>query len=393
MVVFDEVETIFSCPYCRVRLFMLVAGTLRYCLPARSAPQEALVYVPYWRMRGLVFFGTMPQVEHRLLDSTILALKEMFFPFSAGLRPQAMRLRFAYAIPEARFLEHQIPFEEALKRMERGLVSVGAYPKTSVQYQSFVGEQVSLIYSPVYERQGSWFDAVLDRPLPKSTPGFVPMEAVTSGEKWPVSFIPTLCPYCGWDMVGDKSSVILFCDNCEKAWQSSREGFVETQLLVMPSGESVDAFLPFWRLSVEAEGIQLRTFADLARISNIPKAPRDAWSQERAYLWIPSFRINPTLFLRLAKQFSLAELQAVPDASWKGTSIFPVRLNRRQAEESVKVVLGHLAAVKKHIYPHLAKLRITILDAELVLVPCQRQGEDLVQPELGISLSRSSLAS
>src|SRR3989339_2060059 len=31
-------------------------------------------------------------------------------------------------------------------------------------------------------------------------------------------FVPTLCPHCGWDMEGQKDSLVLICRNCDSAW-------------------------------------------------------------------------------------------------------------------------------------------------------------------------------
>jgi len=92
-VVLDETDRIFSCAYCRVRLRISCRGPWRYCLPPEKGLTGDPIFVPYRRFRGLAFSCVNQEIQHRVVDSSRLALEIKGLPPSLGYRPQVLKLR------------------------------------------------------------------------------------------------------------------------------------------------------------------------------------------------------------------------------------------------------------------------------------------------------------
>ncbi len=172
----------------------------------------------------MVFSFDGSNVEGRIMDTNILALKPGAAPMSLGMRPQVLKLRYVAPGIAGDFLKPQFPFR---RHVNCGLENDSSPIKhVSPKIETFfIGETESLIYSPVSVRGNVLVDAILQSPVGNAggNPADLPAERCDAEDQ--LTFLPMMCPGCGWDLEGEKNSLVLFCRNCTTAWQSSGSGF------------------------------------------------------------------------------------------------------------------------------------------------------------------------
>ena len=116
----------------------------------------------------MLFFCGPTGIQERFVDYSQQAIVSPYFPFSVGVRSQAMKIRFVTPDTDGRFLKptlnHQKIFGNFEERFGKSL------PKPII-HQSHIGETLSLIYSPFYVKD-KLYDAILD----KSVSGVLPEE-------------------------------------------------------------------------------------------------------------------------------------------------------------------------------------------------------------------------
>ena len=116
--ILEETERLFSCQFCRVRSYLLAGKYFRYFFQPRSKNDREIVYIPYWRFKGLMFSGSPEGINHRFIDFSSLAIESTHFSSSVGLRSQALKLKFIPPDEPGYFLEPSIPIEKALEYAE-----------------------------------------------------------------------------------------------------------------------------------------------------------------------------------------------------------------------------------------------------------------------------------
>src|SRR3972149_2444874 len=226
------------------------------------------------------------EIGNRFFDTNQLALDIKGLPFSLGLRPQVFELHFASPEMEGRFLEPDLSGRAALQ-----LLAANA---RSGLPQVFIGEMVSLIYSPVYLESDVLYDSLLQRPMgPLNRSDRERLLAPCRPLDWQVRFISTLCPQCGWDLEGEREALVLICRNCNTAWTCPQAVMERVPFSVMTADkDSRHCYLPFWRMKARIEGADLNSYADLIRLGNLPKAITAVMEETPLYFWSPAFKIN-----------------------------------------------------------------------------------------------------
>lgn len=200
--------------------------------------------------------------------------------------------------------------------------------------------------------------------------------------------MPMLCPACGWDLEGEKNALVLLCRNCESAWQAGSGGGMERiSVAVAGNGEENSWYLPFWQIRATIPGAGLKSFADLARCANLPKAVRDQWEEQPLAFWIPAFKLQPKLFLRLARALTLAPPVWARQASLPRFNLHDATLPLAEAVEGIRVLLAAVAAKREVLLAGLANLAIEPEEPGLVYVPFTLKGLELIQPSLRLSIS------
>ena len=359
-------------------------------------PKEStadLFFLPYWRFRGMVFSFDALSIESKIIDTNILALKPGSAPMSLGLRPQVLKLRYVAPGIAGNFLKPQFPFTKHINCGPANETSPIKPVSPGIE-ASFVGETESLIYSPFSIHDNVLVDAVLQSPVGNAGGGLAELPSERCDAEDQLSFLPMMCPTCGWDLEGEKNSLVLFCHNCAIAWQSGGSGFenVNFAFPAAMNGKDAALYLPFWRLNANVTGLQLRSYADLVRLANLPRVVQREWERKQPHFWVPAFKIQPHLFLRLST--SLTTLQPEPESNTPlpKSGILPVTIPARKALESLKVLIASLVIPKKFIFPLLPALSFSMNDQMLVYLRFCQRGSELIQEDFNLSIQASAVS-
>ncbi|HNT43424.1 MAG TPA: hypothetical protein PKN85_03125 [Syntrophorhabdaceae bacterium] len=419
-VVLEETDRLLTCDFCKTRLYMQPRDYFRYCFTPLDPFLEQVIYVPYWRFRGVHFSCRTSGITNGILDKTFLAVESKHFAQTLGLRPQALKLRFVQPADNARFIPPNIPFEKSFveakhnvtyetvtvhetRFVRRGtegdyaeiLVTRKELKEERLYHEAFVADTMSLIYTPMFARNGRFHDAVLNEALYEGPPVYesFPYEFFSGG--WAINFLPTLCPECGWNTLAERDSCVLLCNGCNSAWRMDGQGLgrvgFATALSTKAAPGSVRQYLPFWRLRVEVEGLKLDCYADLVRLGNLPRVIQPGWEEPPFFFWTPAFRMTPAVYRRMSKQFTIANFSGefhdrLPDAPVQAVNLTP-----QDALDSLITIIADFAINKKKVLPLLPDMRITLREALLVLFPVTETDHEYIQPDINCGLMKNVL--
>ena len=359
----------------------------RYLLPNRTPATQPLTYVPYWRFKGMVFTCRPSGIGHRFLDLSRCALDAGKFPASLGLRPQAMHLKPVTPGLAGRFLTPTLAQRRMLDRLDS---ITSPADENEVFLESQIGESLSLIYMPVYQKR-RLYDAVLDRPLSGSGQD-LDLDALDGGPaQGSLRFVPAICPQCGWNLEGRRDSLTLVCRNCDRVWQARRRGLEQIRIAHVPDSGNGSIYLPFWRIKADVEGLALASRADMVRLANLPQVPRPEWQNEPFRFWFPAFKVRPATLLRLASGLTLRQPRTALVDRLPSRDLFAVNLPLSEAVEGLKMLLAAFAKPPRQIYPRLARLRITPQAMLLVYIPFSTSVHEYLQPDLKLAINRNQL--
>jgi hypothetical protein len=349
-----------------------------------------VAYVPYWRLKGMIFTCSDDGIRHRFADVSQSAMGDSVFPASLGLRSQALRLKFVTSSARGHFLHPVMKRSAALELFAR---REAAGLKPPLYLQRRIGAALSLIYAPVYQTDRI-YDAVVNRPLHAHTNDAAPqLNRLPGGPaRAHLTFIPAICPACGWDLEGRRDALVLVCRNCDRVWQAAGQGLEEIRIAHRPATDALQVYLPFWRIKARVEGIALASVADLVRLANLPVAIRPEWASRALRFWSPAFKVSPATFLRLARILTVAQPEVEPVEKLPRNDLFPVTLTVADAAESLAVTLAALARPARRIHPMLTDIRIVAERALLVFIPFEVGHHDYLQPTLNLSLNKNQLA-
>lgn len=127
----DETDHLVSCPYCNIKNFLFAPNYPRFVLPHKAKNKEIL-YAPYLRFKGNVYYCMGTTIGHRIVDITHVGLSFDGIPVSLGLRPQAMKMRFVTPDTQGSFLRFSLKgnryFDESCAASHSGLISPTVSP-------------------------------------------------------------------------------------------------------------------------------------------------------------------------------------------------------------------------------------------------------------------------
>lgn len=391
-VILEETDRFLLCNYCRVRLYIIAKDFLRYYLPPKTSRLEETIFVPYWRFRGLFFSIRAFEIKSKVIDTSFLSGNHKFLPPTLGFRTQTLKMKFAAAKTKTSYLLPHSPFTDAVSIAEKMNYFFDGY-RGRVFHKSFIGETVSMIYSPLYVRNKAVYDGVLDRPVANITSlREEQLKRVDAKRGWDVQFVSALCPDCGWDLTGERDSMVLFCRNCNTSWHAEKGKLKKTDVKVSPCRDRNAVYLPFWKMSVKVEGLRLKSYADLVSVANLPRVIRPEWRKNDLTFWSPAFKAHPRMYLRLCCQMTIKQ----PDGNYRETVprsyVCPVTIDSGEAFESVKITLSNIVAPKMTFFPTLPDFSITPKKAVLVLVPFYIRGNELIQTEMKFSIQKKRIS-
>jgi hypothetical protein len=414
-VILEETDRLLQCAFCKTQLFIQPRDYFRYIFPSPNAIEEEIIFVPYWRFRGMYFSCRTTGVKTTIVDKNFLALDNKALPVTLGIRPQSLKLKFAQKTEHARFIEPCIPFEkssvetknrlsyEIITTHDTRLISIDnntiEVPETRTElkedklyHESFMAEKVSIIYTPLFVRNNMIYDAILTKPISNNV-DIKGLSVDASCNDWAIQFLPTLCPNCAWDLMAERDSCVLLCNHCNRAWEVFRGTFQPVKYAVTLSDNPQQKVtnLPFWKIKVIMQGINLKSYGDLLKLANLPRFVKEEQKTSDLYFWIPAFKIAPPTFLRIARQITTANPRKELQEEFRDIPWYPVNVTLSEAIDSLKVVLTDIAMNKKDIMPRLEEITITPVESLLVFHPFIDSNYELVEPEIKCSLMKNAL--
>ena len=383
----EETERLFTCPFCRVKSYLVTRDYFRYMLPHAAAAGKSLVFFPYWRFKGSFFISLPGGIKPRIVDVSQQAVSSPLFPVSLGLRSQTLRLRFVSPDHEGVFLKPKVSSKELLGLAEETFTSSTHEPMFA---KIFVGETLSQIYSPFYVTD-KVFDAVLNRPVSPALPEDVDVSKMEGGKPdWRIEFIPTLCPNCGWDLEGEKNALALSCKNCNSLWINKGRGFAKLEFGLFPSETPNSVYLPFYRIRADVSGIKLSSYADLVKTANMAKVVQEGWEEKPFRFWTPAFKIRPQDFLFFSRNLTLSQPPEEYVTQLPQGEVLPVTMPFQDAVQSLKINLASFIKPPKMLQV-LDTVEIKARSLVLVYIPFQRSGNELFQPAFNLRTNKTLL--
>jgi predicted RNA-binding Zn-ribbon protein involved in translation (DUF1610 family) len=385
----EETDHLIICPYCNIKNYLFAGDYFRFILPHKARDRD-IIYAPYMRFKGEAFLCEGTTIDHNIVDLTYQGSSCNQLPISLGVRPQAMRMRFVTPDVRGFFLPC------ALKPLDV-LANVGkrttAHAPGTVFHRAYIGEAFSLIFLPLFVQEDGIFDAVISKPIARLPDGAVfPPPGGNDKTSWQITFVATICPHCGGDLEGERDSVVLTCDNCDTAWEAADGRLIQVDCRAVPSKGQDLRYLPFWKLLVRDQGLGINTYADFIGTTKQPLVMQRAWEEQELSFWIPAFKIQPKVFLRLASQMTIFRQASVTmEQRLPRKNRCPVTLPRGEAAQSLKITLANSAMEKGELFPLLPQLDFAVVKTSLIYLPFKSLGPDIVHEETGIGINKNTL--
>ncbi|MBU0484660.1 MAG: hypothetical protein KKB30_09120 [Proteobacteria bacterium] len=387
-IVLDETDRILCCSYCNTNNYLSSDESFRFILPGKELEGES-VYVPYLRFKGCAYSCLLNGIQHRIIDITHLATPCNILPPSLGLRPQAMKMKFADPNTPGTFLKSFLKTDDILNKAAKFSISAN---ETNTFHQTLIGETISRIYLPLSIKEDSVFDAITGDPLAKIPSGQEIFESAhDQNNQWRPNFLPTICPQCGWNLSGEKDSIILVCKNCDTAWKNRDHQFVPVKFKILPTRREDSLFLPFWQITAGTTNGEINSVADFLRFTNQPRVAQQKQTEQKMNFWVPAFKVKPQIFLRLASQLTIAQPEISEGNSIPKQEIHPATLPESEAVQCLKLILANTTTQKKKMWPLLPEINFSVTDLTLVYIPFSSSGYGLYQEEMRININKQVL--
>lgn len=387
-VTLEESDHLLSCPFCRVKLYIASDGVFRYTLPPRREFPGELLLMPYWRFKGQVFSCVPYEVTTGVIDMTARAVDFPGLPPSLGVRPQAMKLRFATDKNPGEYIRPQLGEAEAVTNCEQTYNDIN---DLTVLDQAFLGETVSLVYLPIAVRDSIYDEAANRRLAPRPAEEIDVSGMIDQNGKFGVKFLPTLCPHCGWNLDVERDSLALLCNNCQSTWQAVGSRLERLEFGVLDADFEPDLYLPFWKTKPRVDGVSLATYADLIRFANLPTVVKSEWEKKELLLWTPAFKVHPRNFMRIAKTLTLAQPDDKMGDRLPKVDCHPVNLPPAESADATKILIAEFATPKRRFFPKLDEIKVDVGETKLVFVPFQTGTREVRNPQYRLCILRNLL--
>ncbi|MCP4023236.1 MAG: hypothetical protein GY729_15440 [Desulfobacteraceae bacterium] len=378
-VILDETQVIVQCEFCRTRNIIHTHPFPCYYMEPRQEQFNKLpvVYAPFWRFKGLEFSLGLKSPGYRIIDHSLLAVDTKGLPVSLGLRSQTQTLKFIKNGIPGSFLAPSISRNQMLKMISG-----------SNGLKVHIGEILSLIFFPFYQDKEVLYDGLSGQILNVHPDDLVPDKKPMAN---PLEFTPSLCPNCGWDLLGETDSMVLYCLNCTSFWLIRNKKINKLEAKYFDSQAAADIFLPFWQMQVEFKTLKLYSYAQFMQIANLPKVPQASHESQIFYFFIPAFKITPKLFLRVGRQITAAQINTNEILKMPKTKFHPADLPLEEGFQAVFPFTKEIYANKLEITDILPLEKIKLKSYNIAYVPFRSLGNEYIQDELNISVQKNSL--
>jgi len=393
----DEADRLLQCAFCGIHHYRVNPGLSRFVLPDKAPKhirREEFFYAPYLHCRGSFFSCNGRQVRHRVVDFTHLgdAGRVAGLPPSLGLRPQVMKVSLLATTTPGYFLPQSLQAEAILDLAAQTTVVDPETALEPVYHEAFIGETITCLYLPLYLHGEILCDAVTNKGLAARVSGAgLRQSCLPFQDKWKPRFLATLCPACGGPLTGERDSLVLSCLNCRTSWEEAGGVFRSLVWQRVASARKDARYLPFWRIEAKASGVEMATFGDFLRLTNQPLVVQPEHDRMALCFWVPAFKIRPQIFLNLARNLTLSQRRLSAGEPVMAGNLFPVTLPRSEAVQALKTVLAEAAVNKRDVLPLLPEISFQPQTMELVYLPFNDNGHDLVQEQTMIAVAASVL--
>lgn len=384
----EETDRLFRCGFCRTNSYLTTQGVFRYIIPHHAPADEEVVYVPYWRFKGMLFWCLAKGIEKRFADVSQQALPSIHFPSSVGFRSQTQKLHFATGDLRGRFLKPITSMESFLTSVEKRFSDRLAKP---ILHHAQIGETLSILYAPFYMKD-KVFDAVINEPLGYGNAEDIsPILNNTQTPVCPITFVPTLCPQCGWDLDGQRDAFVLSCSNCQTLWRAKQGKLQGINAAHFPGEDKDCLYMPFWRIHADLSHIQLTTRADLVKVANLPQVPQPGWDREPFYFWSPAFKVRPQVLLSYATNMTVNQRSDRLEAGPPKGRRFGVNMPFQEAVQSLKLIVAGLIRPKERMVETIANIEVTARRFLLVYIPFREGHHEYVNDSLRLAINKNLL--
>ncbi|HUJ68415.1 MAG TPA: hypothetical protein VLW86_02775 [Syntrophorhabdales bacterium] len=398
-VTLEETDRLFTCPFCKVRLYMASDRALSYYLDPQTPDPETL-YVPYQRYRGMGFASGVGGAGTTIIDGNSIGWPMPPCPESLGVRPQAMKLRLLDGDGKGRFVPpSSVPLEEAaLAGLSVALPAFAGPSSGRNVLWRFLRETGGLIYAPFRVMGRDVVDGVTSQRLGTVPDGEADNPFQTPAGTRPPSdvvYLPALCPNCGADLSAAPESVALPCTSCGLLWEPSAQGMAERSFSLVAAPEVKDAlFLPFWRMSIRVGGLESTLYVDpLKHIPPVYGPPKPISFPEFS-LWAPAFFINPVLFMRLCERATMWQPTDSGEKGAAGTAsldLYPVTLPGPEAKKLLSLILTLVVADRAKVLTPILSADMGVTEQNLVYVPFQKTAGEATCAEMRATVELNAL--
>ncbi|GAB4250070.1 TFIIB-type zinc ribbon-containing protein [Deferrisoma sp.] len=389
-------DPVLRCAFCRTGLYVRPRDFLGYHWPWEGAAPPGLVWVPYWRFRGLWYRLFASGARGSLLDGTGPGRAGLREGSHLGVRPQAVRFRLGPPV-KGRVVWPDRAVAQVVDEAETQAEAAGG---EAAPLRRFVGEVTAVLWVPfaLERRGGGW--ALL--PLFPDGPG----GALAGGEAlalrraldepprpWAPRFLPLRCPECAADLPAVPHAVGFWCGRCGRGWVPGRRRLEPLAFRVRVSHGSGVRYLPVWELEIGARGLSFRSQADMVRWAVPYWTPNPGDDRTPPLVRIPAFKLHPRLFLRAARNLTLGSVAGgdatrLPAGPAEAEA---VRLPLSEAAQALKPVLAELAGSQRGKAASVLSARLRVRAARLVLLPFARRGAEWVEETSGVAVPAAAL--
>jgi ribosomal protein S27AE len=384
-----ETDRLLSCGFCRVKSYLTAPGFFRYVIPHRAPEGKELIYIPYWRFKGMLFSCLPRKIAHRFIDTSYQAVASVDFPFNIGFRGQTQKLRFAASVTEGTFVKPGVSFDDIFPKLRE---NYSPTPSKSILHQEFIGETRSLIYSPFYF-DTKLMDGVTNRPVSKTRREDLPDNFLQADRgRRPINFLAALCPNCGRDLDGERDCLALTCENCQSAWWEKRGKLVQVKTIHFPEKGDHWVYLPFWRIKADVSPVCLETYADLVKAANLPRVVQPGWEKVPFRFWNPAFKVRPQNYLTIATNVTLKQPVETSEPGPPKGRVHSVTLPLGEALETLKLNIVNFLRPLERRTELIPEIDIQPRRYQLVYIPFQDTRLELIQPRLNLAVNKNVLS-
>ena len=385
-----ETERILTCGFCQVRSCLLPGDYFRYVLPMRLSEVKDPIYVPYWSINGMQFSCNHRRIRQHTVNFSFQAIESKYFPASLKFRDQVFRMQFTSPEHEGIFLDPQISVQDVTKNLLERLEFRISKP---VYHCANITNEFSLVYAPYFYVENELFDGILNE---SATKGSVELDvdlSQGSSSMWRPKFLPAICPNCSWDLEGDGDALVMVCRNCNSVWQIGQDqlkqlkfGFKHSEI----NAKNI-IYVPFWRISAQVTGMDLDSYSDLVKITDLSGSIHNAGDERLFYFWGLGFKMRHNL-IRQATDITVHQPnQPLVDKIPENGELYPVTLPFEESIESLKISLAIIIRKQSTLYPRLQDITITPQKYLLVYLPFEKMGPQIVLPNFNISFFKTQL--